>query len=581
MRPEDAFALMVDQGDMVLDRLDACCRVHPDKTFIIYGEDDITLSFAAFRQATDRLAAGLARLGVGADDRVSVFTRNSLVAALAMFAIWRAGGVYAPINFNFKGQLLGYQLKDTAPKLLITDINMAGVLAELADDLALPPVVMHHPRPGDHDDAGATMPTAGLGGAPLHDLADLLATDAAPPVVIRRYGDIANIVYTSGTTGPSKGVMQSFRWMNQYNFLLRSLNNADDVLYCDLPLYHVGGAFSQFVRAVWHGCTVGLWDRFSPNRFWRRIDRCGATVCVLLDVMVPWLMSAEPDTRDRENTLNKVHMQPLPTAHHQVARRFGFDFTTAGFGQTESGAGFLVVIDQFGAEAGTPPDLYRGLSKDALRTAVRDMNLYMVDGAAPTPKGLMGRPSPLLETAVLDPEDNICPPGVVGQLAFRSRFPSTILTGYLNKPEKTLEAFRNQWFHTGDAISRDADGIHYFVDRMGGFFRVRGENVSSFEVEDLINSHPSIRVAAALPVPAREGGEEDIGVFVELVEGATLSLDALRAHCAAVMPRYMVPHHLRIIDALPLTPTGKIEKYKLRQQLLAEIEAAASGRLSA
>lgn len=572
MQPEEAFALMVSEGDMVLDKLDECVAEHPDKTFIYYGEDEISLSFRTFKDQTDSLAAGLAELGIGPEDRVSVITRNSLTAAYAMFGIWRAGAVFAPINFHYKGRLLSYQIQDTAPKALIVDVNLSEAVEEVLPEISVQNLIVWQAIPGEHDYTGAAL-GKGYAQQRVYDFRELLKTSGEVPRVKRAYFDTANIIYTSGTTGPSKGVVQSFRWLNQYGFLPRSINNSEDVFYCDLPLYHVGGAFALLVRSLWRGNTVGLWDRFSPSRFWDRIRECGATHCVLMDVMVPWLMSAEPSQTDRNNTLNKVHMQPLPTSARAVARRFGFDFVTSGFGQTETGAGFVAIIDQFGKEYGTPPELYQGLSKQGVRAAARQLNIMVVDGEEEVGKGLMGRPSPLLQACILDHEDNACEPGQVGQLVFRPRFPFLMLQEYFNKPEKTLEAFRNLWFHTGDACYRNADGVFYFVDRMGGFLRVRGENVSSYEVEDLVNTHPKVRVTAAIPVPAREGSEEDVAIFIEAVEDEALDIEEVRAHCMDIMPKYMVPRYVRLIESMPLTPTGKIEKYKLRQRLLEEIDA--------
>jgi crotonobetaine/carnitine-CoA ligase len=574
MTPEQTFATMVAEGDSVLERLDACAHATPDKVFIHYGEDAVRLTFAEFKQRSDRLAAGLAAMGVTAGVPVSVLTRNSLVSALAMFAIWRTGAIFAPVNFNFRGMLLSYQLKDTEPFALITDPSFADVLGEVIGEVPLKRLVVHTPAPGDHDATDAAF------GAAFKDVEVIsfaqLADSAAPvPNVPRTPFDLANIVYTSGTTGPSKGVLQPFRWMNHYGFPGRQLTSPDDVIYCDLPLYHVGGAFFLLARAVWQGNTVGLWDKFSPTKFWDRVAECGATTCVLLDVMVPYLMSVEPRASDRANTLNKVHMQPFPANHHEVARRFGIDFVTVGFGQTETGSGFAALIDEFGAEHGTPPELWRGLSKQEIRTRCEKIGRPVLDGAKPLPKGLMGAPNPLLETAILDDDDNLLPPGQVGQLAFRPRFPGLLLQEYFRKPEATLKALRTCWFHTGDACKAldDGSGLYAFVDRMGGFFRVRGENVSSFEVEALIASHPKIRAVAAVPVPARIGEEEDVAVFVELVEGETLTEDAVRDHARAVMPKYMQPTHIRFVPALPVTPTNKVEKYKLKRQILDDLKS--------
>ncbi|MBI5256196.1 MAG: AMP-binding protein [Burkholderiales bacterium] len=578
LRPEDVFAQMVAEGDLVLDQLDRCAREHPHKTYLHYGEDGVRLSFAEVKALTDRAAAGLVALGLPPGEPVSVLTRNSLFAALAMFAIWRAGGVFAPVNFNYRGPLLSYQLNDTAPFALITDASCAASLNEVAPALGLSRLIVHSPRPGEHDHAATEAFDPRF---TVTDWATLAQHTGPVPQIARTPFDVANIVYTSGTTGPSKGVVQPFRWMNHYSHPSRALTSADDILYCDLPLYHVGGAFALVTRALWQGNTVGLWDRFSPSRFWERIAECGASACILLDVMIPWLMSAEPrlDSQggDRANTLNKVHMQPLPANHHAVARRFGFDFVTCGFGQTESGSGFGTVIDEWGPEHGTPPALWRGMPKAEYLANARALDRHVVDGRQPTPKGLMGRPNPLLDVAVLDDDDNAVPAGTVGQLAFRPRFPGLLLREYFRKPEATLKVLRNCWFHTGDAVKELADqpGVYAFVDRMGGFFRVRGENVSSYEVEVLIASHPAVRAAAAVPVPAAVGDEDDIAVFVELVEGATLTESELRAHASAVMPRYMQPRHIRFVAALPVTPTNKIEKYKLKAQLLAELNTAA------
>ena len=571
MTPQQAFAEMVAQGDVVIDRFDEWVRRQPGKLFIDYGEDDLRLSYAEFGRRADALAAGLAALGVQPGDRVSVMTRNSLVATLLMFACWRTGSIYAPVNFNYKGRLLGYQLNDTLPRVLLVGADCAQAVHEVLAETEIPALVLHRPLPGEHDFGQGEVPAGFGAGRRLAELADLLRAGGSVPAVARGYADLANIIYTSGTTGPAKGVLQSYRWMNQYAYVMRNLNGPDDVVYCDLPLYHVGGAFFLIARAVWNGNSVGLWDKFSANAFWDRINRTGCSTGVLVDVMIPWLMSAPPGKDDRANTLNKIHMQPLPLNHHQVAQRFGIDFVTCGFGQTEAGMGCGALIDEFGDAQGTPPALWRGPDQESVRAAMRRVGLPVLPGGQPLAKGFMGLPSPLLEAAVLDPADNQCADGEVGQLAFRPRFPNLILEEYFKKPEATIRTFRNCWFHTGDACYRGKDGYWYFVDRMGGFFRVRGENVSSYQVEDLINSHPKVRATAAVPVPADVGDEEDVAVFVELKEGETMTDDELRDHAREVMPRYMVPRHVRFVAALPLTPTNKVEKYKLKQQLIAEL----------
>lgn len=572
MTPQALFDDMVAQGDIVLDKLDECAMRSPDKVYIHYGEDNIQLTFADFKRRTDRMAAGLVEMGIQPGQSVSVLTRNSLVSALAMYAIWRAGAVFAPVNFNFRGALLQYQLNDTAPFALITDPSFAEILNEIAAELQVHRLIVHQPQTSDHD-------YLATGNATLNpqfectDLSQLQACSAPLPQLDRSPFDIANIVYTSGTTGPSKGVVQPFRWMNHYSYPLRMATTSEDILYCDLPMYHVGGAFAVVTKATWLGNTVGLWDKFSPTKFWDRIAQCQASCCILLDVMIPWLMSAEPLPSDKANTLNKVHMQPLPATHNEVAMRFGIDFVSCGFGQTESGVGFTGIIDELGDHQGTPSTMWKGLHKNDYIAACRSSGRLVVKGRESLPKGFMGLPNPLLEVAILDEDDNACPAGVVGQLAFRPRFPGLLLDSYFRKPEATIKVLRNCWFHTGDACkeSTDGSGTYFFIDRMGGFFRVRGENVSSYEVEFLIASHPSVRACAAVPLPAVVGDEDDIAVFVELKEGLTLSELQLREHAIKVMPKYMQPKHIRFVTALPVTPTNKIEKYKLKQLILSEL----------
>lgn len=568
MQRSDLYEHLVSEGDIALDKLDEWANKTPDKTFIHFGETGLKLSFAEVRQRSNVLAAGLASLGVTKGDRVSVLTGNSLTATIAMFAAWRVGALYAPHNYNLRGQLLSYQINDTSPAVMITDTAFADVLADIASELTVNHVVVF---PGAYGAELSGSEDMQLQGIICHPLAAIEQSGGDLPDVSLDPHDPATIIYTSGTTGPAKGVVLGHRWINQYSFPLRSMDGDNEVIYCDLPLYHVGGVYALLIRALWKGNTVGLWNRFSPNDFWNRIASCSATSCILMDVMVPWLMAGPERSDDRANTLYKVHMQPLAASHHEVARRFGFDFVSCGFGQTESGCGFLAIIDQFGDENGTPPELYRGMPKQALRERIKYLGGDVVNGSDEIPKGFMGKANPFLEVAIMDENDNPLPTGTVGQIAFRPRTPGGIMQQYLNKPEATLKAWRNLWFHTGDAGIRDADGTYRFVDRIGGYFRVRGENVSSFEVESVLTAHPKIRAVAAVPVPAKVGSEDDIAVFVELSDGQDMSVSELRAYAEDQMPKYMQPAYVRFIDALPITPTNKVQKYVLKNQILQDI----------
>jgi len=368
--------------------------------------------------------------------------------------------------------------------------------------------------------------------------------------------------------------------VNQYCFTARDANTSDDVIHCDLPLYHVGGAFNLFGRAVWMGCTTGLWDKFSATEYWARIAKVRASVTTLLDVMVPHIMSLPERADDAANTLNKMHIQPYTPRHHVFAKRFGVDFVTVGFGQTESGSVFAGLLDEFPDSQGTPDELWKGLDKTAYRARVTALGRPIFDGHSDIPKGIMGAPAQFFEVAALNEDDMPVASGEVGQLCLRPRFPDMMLQSYLNKPEATLKVLKNCWFHTGDAVRCiDAQkNLFVFIDRMGGYFRVRGENVSSFEVESVILNIKGVRACAAVPIPAAVGEEDDIAVWVEPEPGVILTQAQIEAHAEVEMPRYMRPRHIRFIDALPITPTAKVEKYKLRERIMTELKEAGTSK---
>lgn len=559
---------LISEGEIITERLDHWAALTPDRTFFYYGEDGTTLSYGEFGTITDHIAGNLAAQGIQQGDRVSVFSTNPLMATQMMFGIWKAGAVYAPVNYSFTGRLLSYQLNDTAPRLVVTDAALLQELNDVAGDLdELPAVAVYESAVSEGDSAVVDERFSVVA---WHDL----TAPAERPDITVKFSDPANIVYTSGTTGPSKGVVQPYRWMAQYTFNLRQPLSADDVIYNDLPLYHVGGALANVGRAAWVGCEVAVWDRFSPTEFWSRIQTRGVTTAIMLDVMIPWLMKAPVAESDQANTLNKVHMQPLPVHHNEFARRFGIDTVAAGFGQTESGAPIGVFIEELAEGEGTPEELYRGRSRAEMSQRMRDAGVPVLSSTEVTRKGLMGSASPFFEVAILDDDDTPCPAGRVGHLALRPKLPGIILSEYLGKPDKTVEAWRNLWFHTGDAAIQQSDGMFDYVDRLGDRIRVRGENLSSFQVEDVLNQHENIQLCAAFGIPSDDGDEDDVVAYVVPVEGADLSEAEVRTFAENHMPKFMRPRYVRVVADIPRTPTNKVEKYKLRSDILSATVAA-------
>jgi crotonobetaine/carnitine-CoA ligase len=568
--PDEIIREFEKDGPSVVFKLYEWASKKAGQKFLYYGEEDRFLTYHEFNQLTNKIGHSLQDLGIAKGDRISLFLFNPLITVLSMFGIWKVGAVFSPINFNYKGRLLSYQINDTEPKMMITEQSMLPFLNNAKKDLSPLKVIVRKPERDEHDFNPDLAEVELDKQFESFEYEDLLKGDPDDLKTEINYWDTANVIYTSGTTGPAKGVVQSHRWMAQYTFNSGRITHEDDVIYNDLPMYHVGGAVSNFVRVVWRGANTALWDKFSSKDFWKRIKAGGASQATLLDVMIPWLMNAPETPQDRYNGLKRVHMQPLPQYHHKVAKRFGIDFVTGGYGQTEAGSGFVGLIDELEEGEGTPKELYKGYTREEIKAFYRKWGYPIVSGKNEIKKGFMGR-SMVLEPAVLNEQDEKLGPGQYGQLAFRSKLPFSLLDGYFKKPEATAEVFRNQWFHTGDACYQDEEGIYYFVDRMGGFIRTKGENISSYQIEDIINTHPAEEVCAAFPIPAAEGEEDDIVVCVTLMQEADLEEKALRHWLASEMPRFMWPKHIRFLDELPRTPTNKIEKYKLKKMILEEL----------
>ncbi len=469
------------QGTTVVNQLLRWVKEKGDQCCLYYGEDDISLTYQEFNCRANQVAHGLAGMGIGKGDRVSILSRNHYVSTLVMFATWKLGALYCPINNGYKGDLLSYIINDTNPKVLFMDQRFVPEVNAIKDEIdTLPQLLLHRPAEADHDydPEHNTVPDAGFDVTQLSAFDQLSEVD--PDVEVLET-DLANIIYTSGTTGNPKGVVHNHKWMHGYIYVSLGNHHPDDVLYNDMPLYHVGGACFNVVRAIWQGCKLGLWDRFSPNDFWNRIRKCGATGVILMDVMMDWLMKAPPSPDDRNNSLRLIGMNPLPSNHNEICRRFGIDFVGAGYGSTELGVGFSGLIDQLGDDLPKPEGWHRGYSREEIRQSHIEFasDVSLINGANGVKKGFMGLPSPMVEVKVVDNDGKPVPPGVTGHVGFRHKLPDVIFREYFNKPEATSDAMRDGWFFPNDLVSYDENNCYYFEDRKQGFIRVRGENLSA------------------------------------------------------------------------------------------------------
>jgi len=560
----------INQMGLLVHKLREWAETTPEKTFFYYGEEDRHLTYNEFNKLANCVANNLRVLGVDKGDRVSLFLSNPLITMLAMFGLWKIGAIFCPINFHYKGSLLSYQLNDTKPKMLITESGQQPFLNEIKSEIASLPIVIYRPKQDQHDfrqENDRVFLDKEFTQIPFDEF---LVGDDSDPDADLNYWDTANIIYTSGTTGQPKGVVQSNRWLQNYCYYAIQFLHPEDIIYCDLPLYHVGGAFSLVGRAAWRGCTVAVWDRFSASDYWNRIRVSEASYTLLLDVVMPWLLKSEAKVDDCNNSLRRVHMQPLPDYHHQFAERFGIDFVNVGYGATEFGCACAALIDESVDGERTPKEIRKGYSRSEIINIAHELGMPVVPGNMQIHKGFMGVSCMHHEVTIVDKHDTELGPGAYGEIVVRSNLPYLLMNEYFNNPEATAEVSKNLWLHTGDGAYKDENGMFYFVDRLGGFIRVRGENISSQQIEDIVNSHQKVELCAVFSVEAEEGLEDDIIVYIVPDFDKKLSEEEFRAWAKTKMPKYMCPKHIRFIETLPQTPTHKIEKYKLKEMFLSE-----------
>jgi len=517
-RREKAHFMVTQKGNptredcVVGPLLERWARDQPETIFLEF-EDGTYWTFAETLLRTRQAAAGLQALGIRYGSHVLCWLPNSAEAILTWFGANYLGAVFVPLNTAYKGNLLNNAIELSDAEVLVAH---AGLLPRLAtgNTARLRDVIVV----GDD----ANLPA--VGNLRFHNASALAPDKTVEPELTVQPWDTNYIIFTSGTTGPSKAVMCSYiqTWIGAPMGM--DYFKADDRLLANLPLFHVSGAGAVMDRLV-KGGTCVLYDGFRLDEFWDTIRRFRITGCCLVGAMTQFLLKQPPTERDRDHTLRSVITVPWNQDSLDVAERFGLDMYTA-FNMTE------------------------------IAVPIRS-------GANPSRLGTCGKPRPGVEARVVDEHDLELPHGKVGQLILRNSLPWEITKGYYRNPEATAEAWRNGWFHTGDAFYRDAEGYFYFVDRIKDAIRRRGENISSFEVESEASTHPAVREAAAIPVPS-ELGEDDVMLIVSPAPDHTIDVLELFRFLEPRMAHFMLPRYIRVMDELPKTPTAKIEKHRLR-----------------
>ena len=471
--------------------------------FILH--DERAVSYGEFDRLSNRAAHALRSLGVTTGDRVTLALGNSVEYLVTAFGVLKAGAVLHPVNPALGANELGYILGHAEPRVIVSDAANLENVRSLA--------------------SGATLVAFGSD-APDIGLDERLARspDTAPGVAIRP-DDASTLLYTSGTTGKPKGVLfrhHSTGAASRHFIELLGINR-DDTIMAVTPLFH-GNAWGAACTALEAGGTFAFPKAFRASEFWALVHETRATVLYTLGTILAILLTQEPSDLERDNPLRVILGLGSAPIRDRVMARFGVSDVAECFGSTDAG---VVTMTPLGA---TP-------RKGSAGPAVRGVSLRIVDdGGCPLPERAVG------EILIESPHR---------------------MAEYFRDPEQTALALRDGWFHTGDLGYLDEDGWLYFVDRKRDVIRRGGENMSSVLIEKTLCEHPAVAEAAVIGVPDPVLGQE---VKAFIVAKAPVTADELRAFASARLAKFQVPRLWEFRDALPKTPTQRVEKYKLRQE---------------
>ena len=476
---------------------------------------DRKISYRELDYNSSRIATGLSKLGVSKGDKVALFMRNSIEFLYCWFGVVKLGAVLVPLNIALKGDLLRYQINDSDAKVVITENALLESYIDVKPHLDK---VKSHVLLGKEENGFIQYETL-LDNEPLRNLAEV------------KHSDPAVIIYTSGTTGPPKGVV-----LPHYAYINTALMNSriaeareGDIFYSTVPFFHTSGQLQVILPALINDLTAAFDDWFHASTFWKNVRKYNASVIFLISSMINILLKQPPNPDEKSH---RVRIAMTGGAKRELwvefEKRFGVK-VLEGYGMTETCA-----IAAFN----------RG---EEVRV------------------GSVGKILPYFEAKVVDEYDNEVPPYTKGELVIRPKIPFTMMLEYYKKPEKTVEAWRNLWFHTGDIFYMDEDGFLYFVERKKDIIRRRGENISPYDIESVVNKHPAILEAVAVGVPS-ELGEEEIKLYIKLKEGEKLDYMDFLKWCEKELPYYMIPRYIEIIEEVPKTATQRPKRYLLKER---------------
>ncbi|WP_417514447.1 AMP-binding protein [Minwuia sp.] len=521
-----------DKTDWVIGKtLARQARERGDRPFIQF-EDGEPYTYAAAHRAANAMGNAFREIGVVAGEQVILMLHNRLEYLWCWVGLTRIGAAAVAVNTAYKGRFLTHVMTNTQSKIAVVEPEFLSWIADIEDTIPdLKTVYVMGGIPADRPDFARIT---------VRDYAELEGGSDADIDHEVTYRDIGMIMFTSGTTGPSKAVLMPhghLHLVGESMKLSMKLTEADRYYIC-MPLFHAQGILMQTYGTMMAGGSAVMMKTFKPGNWIDDIRKYDITVTNLLGVMNDFVLSQPSRDNDADNGLRALCALPVTQeTMNTLGKRFGVDKFVELFGMTECNLPVWRPFD------------------------------------APNEAGCSGKVwDEYFEVIVADPEtDEALPTGEVGEILVRPKEPFCFMQGYQGMPDRTAETWRNLWFHTGDAARFDERGYLWYIDRIKDTIRRRGENISSYEVEAVLLDHPAVAEVAAVAVKAEQGGEDEVLACIVLEPGAEAPDPvALLDFCAPRMPYFAVPRFIEFIDEIPKTPSSKIQKNKLRDRGLSD-----------
>ncbi len=490
-----------------------CAKRYSDRPFLTVAPSGETWTYREFDQLVNRIAHGLLSVTQTVPGHIAIMLENGVQYLAATYALKKVGSVEVSINRAFRGPALARTINLTNASVIITSPAHFEALGAVMSELdSVERIIVT-----DGEEAARTLFPGKIiiaFDAMLADCDDHITntqSDLSP----------ASIMFTSGTTGVSKGCLLSHRYAvrTAENVIPAFRVTSEDTIYSPYPLSHIGPAYYDALPTMMTGGHLILRDGFSLSNFWPEINRFNVTWFMMLGSVQQLLWSAP---EEKTHKVTRCWATPAPVPKDQFDNRFSTHLIPGGgYGSTDAG---WIVAPQWDHAGGVI--------------------------------------LPEFEVAIFDDNDDPVPHGVAGEMVVRSREPGVMSDEYVGMPEATMKSRRNLWFHTGDIAKLDEEGFFYFICRKAERIRVKGEMVSGFEVDEGVLSHPDVEDCAVIGVPSPLG-EEEIKAFIVVKPDKTLAKSDIQQHCEGRMAKYMIPAQVVFMDEIPRTPTGKPEKGKL------------------